>query len=107
MLLALIEAWRLDENDHAAFRGIRSHDELAHRLPRFSGNVAPLTEKAVEDYAFSIRCKIRECLGLTPEANHVARRGVETVRGQGYRAGDLLRDTRVNVRNVEARHGDA
>lgn len=103
LLIALIDAWNMDEGDHEDFRGCRKRSEYALLVPRIIGDVAPLTESAIDDYVYSIRAKIREFFGHAPQARERAFLMVETVRQRGFRAGEQLRHTRVVVRNTRER----
>jgi hypothetical protein len=103
LLLALVEAWQLDEGDHPASRGCRSLEQYARRVPQLAGDVAPLVEKSMDTYTYSIRAKVRKSFGFTPEARALSFAVVENVRGEGFRAGPLLREAQLCERNTEER----
>ena len=103
LLLALIEAWQLDEGDHPASRGCRSLEQYARRVPQLAGDVAALVEKSMDTYTYSIRAKVRKSFGFTPEARALSFAVVENVRGEGFRAGLLLREAQLCERNTEER----
>lgn len=103
LLVAAIYAFQQDEGDLDELRGCRLAEEYAQLLPSLVGDSAPLTKRAITGYVYSIRKRTREEFELESYGIQVAHRLIATVRQHGFRAGLLLRRTKIVVRHTSER----
>ena len=94
MLMVFLEQWEEGKFEFPETRGCIIASTLAKLVPKMNRQIAPMTEKTIYGYIYEIR---RTAKVLGPQFTGAI---IQSVRSHGFRAGWLLRDAEVVIREA-------